>query len=87
MSAASGPVLERASIKRNTLKNQKIDVNSTDQFPSLGMAVQNPGGRALGPDSSFTSVRKGARNMQESTSDQQGLSTSNKFSVLKSNRT
>ncbi|XP_003743585.1 protein CDV3 homolog [Galendromus occidentalis] len=87
MPASGGPMLEKTSLKRNPMKNQKIDVNSTDQFPSLGMAVQSSGGRSLGPDSSFTSVRKGARSGQESTADQQGLSTSNKFAVLKSNRT
>lgn len=86
---ASGIVLDKISTKRTTGRYQQIDVNSTDQFPSLGMAVQNAANSknyagAQDTSGTFTSVRRGARNMQESTPDQKGLSTSNKYSVLKS---
>ncbi|OQR68014.1 hypothetical protein BIW11_13175 [Tropilaelaps mercedesae] len=92
---AFGPSLAPMSMKRTGHQNKNLDVNSIDQFPSLGATVQTAGGAwgsgsgVAGQDGAgaFTSVRKGARGPTEGP-DQSGLSTSNKFSMLKGqNRT
>lgn len=85
---ASGISLEKMSLKRPG-HNQKIDVSSVDQFPSLGMAVQKnaswgpSGGQMSGP--SFTSVRKGGRGSNDTGGDG-ALSTSNKYQMLQGSR-
>lgn len=91
--ASGGPNLAPLTIKRGGNQNRNLDVNSIDQFPSLGATVQSAGAWGSGAGAqqdgagAFTSVRKGARGTTEG-QDQNALSTSNKYAMLKNqNRT